>query len=134
MTYFCWCHIKDFPYFLVVIVLVLLSIGMLLIIINVNLKEYGFKKALNVGFGIEVFSFVLCFLSRKIKNGRFPNHPVTTTNKWHDWILPVTLLGVLIIMMYISCLLLIVRKRGKSVYGYLNFVFQQKAVLCSRLY
>uniref|UniRef100_A0A8W8ML17 Novel STAND NTPase 3 domain-containing protein n=1 Tax=Magallana gigas TaxID=29159 RepID=A0A8W8ML17_MAGGI len=59
-----------------------------------------------------------CFLaeqhcrSRKIKNGRFPNHPVTTTNKWHDWILPVTLLGVLIIIMYISCLLLIVRKRG----------------------
>lgn len=66
---------------------------------------------------LRFFPFVLCFLSRKIKIGRFPNHPVTTTNKWHDWILPVTLLGVLIIILYISCLLLIVRKRGKTFMG-----------------
>lgn len=53
---------------------------------------------------------------------------------WHDWILTVTLLGVLIIIIYVSCFLLIVRKRGKTVYGYLNFVFQHKALnVCSSL-
>lgn len=96
---------------------------MLLIIINVNLKEYGFKKVLNVGFGIEVFFFVFCFLSRKIKNGRFLNYFVIIIYKWYDWILFVMFFGVFIIIMYIFCFLFIVCKRGKSVYGYLNFVF-----------